>query len=46
MMLGLGDASILAAILGCLGVTLLCVIYGVLHWNCGAGSDDGKDGRP
>jgi len=37
-MLGLGDVSILLAMLGSIGVTVFAVIYGALTWN----ADDGE----
>ncbi len=40
-MLGLGDVSILLAMLGCIGVTAFAVIFGALTWNSG----DGGRGR-
>ena len=36
-MLGLGDWSILLAMLGSIGVTVFAVIYGALTWNSGDG---------
>lgn len=35
-MLGLEDPWIIAAYLGSIGATLLCVVYGALNWNKGA----------
>ena len=34
-MLGLGDVSILLAMLGSIGVTIFAVIYGAITWNSG-----------
>ena len=32
-MLGFGDFWVALAYILCLGSTLLCVVYGILHWN-------------
>ena len=32
-MLGLGDVSILLAMLGSIGITVFAVIYGAITWN-------------
>ena len=32
-MLGLGDVSILCALLGSLLITAICVCYGAINWN-------------
>ncbi len=32
-MFGLYDPSIILVYLLCIGSTLLCVIYGIVHWN-------------
>jgi len=40
-MLGLGDVSILLAMLGSIGITVFAVIYGVLTWN----AEDGGVGK-
>ena len=34
-MLGIEDKGVLAAYLLCIASALLCVIYGVIHWNRG-----------
>ncbi len=39
-MLGFGDGWVAAVYLLCLASTLLCVVYGILHWN------DGEDALP
>jgi len=47
-MLGLGDLSILAAMLGSIAAALVCVIYGAVNWNRGsedAGSEDAGGGH-
>jgi len=41
MVLGIEDPWILSAYIGCILVTLLCVIYGILNWNKG-GEDEEK----
>jgi hypothetical protein len=38
-MLGLGDGLVLAAIIGNVAITAICVIFGVLNWNSGAGDN-------
>ena len=38
-MLGLGDVSILLAMLGSIGITVFAVIYGALTWNSGDGGE-------
>ena len=39
-MLGLGDISILAAMVGSIVAALVCVIYGAVNWNRGSGEED------
>lgn len=39
-MLGLGDGFVLAAMIGTVAITLVCVIFGVLNWN--SGTEDEK----
>ncbi len=41
MVLGIEDPWILGAYVGCILVTLLCVVYGILNWNKG-GEDEEK----
>jgi hypothetical protein len=41
-MLGFGDFGVTLAFLATLGSALLCIGYGVLHWN---DEDDGRGGR-
>lgn len=38
-MLGLGDGFVLAAMVGTVAITLVCVIFGALNWNSGAGEN-------
>lgn len=38
-MLGLGDVFVLSAIIGNVVITAVCVIFGALNWNSGAGDD-------
>lgn len=38
-MLGLGDGFVFAAMIGTVAVTLVCVIFGAVSWNSGAGED-------
>ena len=38
-MLGLGDGFVLAAMVGTVAITLVCVIYGALNWNSGTGEN-------
>lgn len=38
-MLGLGDAFVLAAVAGSVLITLVCVVFGALNWNSGAGDE-------
>ena len=38
-MLGLGDGFVLAAVAGNVVITVVCVIFGALNWNSGAGDD-------
>ena len=35
-MFGLGDLQIVAALAGCLGITLFGVVYGSVNWNRGS----------
>ena len=39
MVLGIDDPWIWGAYVGCIFVTLLCVVYGILNWNKG-GEDE------
>lgn len=39
MVLGINDPWIGGAYIGCILVTLLCVVYGILNWNKG-GEDE------
>ena len=39
-MLGLGDAFVLAAVAGNVLITAVCVIFGALTWNSGAGDNN------
>lgn len=39
-MLGLGDLSIAAAMLGSVAAALVCVIYGAVNWNRGYGGEE------
>jgi hypothetical protein len=32
-MLGLGDAGVVAAFIATIASTVLCVVYGLAHWN-------------
>jgi hypothetical protein len=41
-MLGLGDKSILAAMAGCIIITVISVIYGAVNWNRG-GDESNKN---
>ena len=41
-MFGLGDYSIVAAMLGSVLVTVVCAVYGIITWNKG---DDSEGGR-
>ena len=38
-MLGLGDVFVLSAIIGSAAITAVCVVFGVINWNSGAGDD-------
>ena len=38
-MLGLGDGFVLAAMVGTIGITLICVVFGALNWNSGTGEN-------
>ncbi len=38
-MLGLGDGFVLAAMVGTIVITLVCVVFGTLNWNSGTGED-------
>ncbi|MBS1369830.1 MAG: hypothetical protein HPZ91_07750 [Lentisphaeria bacterium] len=40
-MFGLGDLQIVAALAGCIGITLFGVAYGTVNWN--RGSDPRKE---
>lgn len=40
-MLGIPDASVLLAIILCIGSAVLCVVYGVVNWNRGNGEKEG-----
>jgi len=33
-MFGLGDLSTVFAMLGSVAVTLVCIVYGIVMWNC------------
>ena len=35
-MFGLGDFQIVAALAGCVGITLFGVVYGTVNWNRGS----------
>ena len=39
-MLGLGDVFVLAAMVGTIAVTLVCVIFGAVNWNSGTEGDN------
>lgn len=41
-MLGLGDYSIVAAMLGSVLVTVVCAVYGIITWNKGDDSEGGQ----
>ena len=41
MVLGIDDPWIVGAYIGCILVTLLCVVYGILNWN--KGGEDEED---
>ena len=36
-MLGLGDSYVLAAVIGTVLITLVCVVFGAVNWNSGTG---------
>lgn len=38
-MLGLGDGFVLAAVIGNAVITLICVVFGIINWNKGAGEN-------
>lgn len=39
-MLGLGDGQTAAALIACIGITVIGVIYGAVNWN--SGDSDGE----
>ena len=41
-MFGLGDISIVIAMLGSVAVSTVCVVYGIITWNKGDDSDGGQ----
>lgn len=42
-MLGLPDASIAIVYALCIASTLLCVVYGIVNWKRGNGTDEKKE---
>ena len=39
VMLGLGDGCVLAAVIGTVAITLVCVVFGAINWNSGTGDE-------